>query len=232
MARYDLILSSGFLAFARHCGFLRAVEECAIPVGGVCGTSSGALAGALWAAGLPAAGVARELSAHPPLATMAPCWTPWRGLFSMRSVLARMRDMLPADFSGLQHEFGVGVMQADGSHRLLTSGPLPEAVAASCAVPYLFAPVRIGDAHYRDGGAVERLALEAWMGHRGGIRPLVHLVERSHGSRSQTFTGDGAVVRSPRSGARLWSLGDFDGQYQETRRQTSAVLKGHLNSND
>lgn len=226
MARFDLILSSGFLAFARHCGFLRAVEECALPIDGVCGTSSGALAGALWATGLTAEEVARELSAHPPLANMAPCWTPWRGLFSMRTVLSRMREMLPGDFSGLQRPFGAGVMGADGSHHVLTSGPLPEAVAASCAVPYLFAPVRIGAGLYRDGGAAERLGLQAWLDHRGDIRPLVHLVERSHGSRGQLFTGDGPVVRSPRSGARLWNLGDFDGQYEESRRQSMTVLDG------
>ena len=46
----DLVLSSGFLAFARHAGFLRAVEQLELPVEGLCGTSSGALSGALWAA--------------------------------------------------------------------------------------------------------------------------------------------------------------------------------------
>ena len=50
----DLVLSSGFLAFAAQCGFLQAVEESGIAVDGVCGTSSGALAGALWASGWPA----------------------------------------------------------------------------------------------------------------------------------------------------------------------------------
>ena len=45
--RYDLVLSSGFLAFARQAGFLEAVEQLGLAVDGVCGTSSGALAGAL-----------------------------------------------------------------------------------------------------------------------------------------------------------------------------------------
>jgi predicted acylesterase/phospholipase RssA len=38
----DLILSSGFLAFARHVGVLKVIEEKGIVVDGICGTSSGA----------------------------------------------------------------------------------------------------------------------------------------------------------------------------------------------
>ncbi len=47
----DLVLSSGFLAFAYHAGFLEAVAEAGISVRGVMGTSSGALSGSLYCAG-------------------------------------------------------------------------------------------------------------------------------------------------------------------------------------
>lgn len=47
----DLVLSSGFLAFAYHAGFLEAVSDAGITVRGVMGTSSGALAGSLFCAG-------------------------------------------------------------------------------------------------------------------------------------------------------------------------------------
>jgi NTE family protein len=36
-------------------------------------------------------------------------------------------------------------------------GPLSQAVTASCAVPGLFPPVRIGDEHYLDGGIVNSI---------------------------------------------------------------------------
>ena len=64
----DLLLSSGFLAFGRQAGFLAAVEEVGLEVGAVQGTSSGALAGSLWAAGVPAAEIFVELTARSPLA--------------------------------------------------------------------------------------------------------------------------------------------------------------------
>ena len=47
----DVILSSGFLAFARHIGVFDAIEECDIEVDAICGTSSGSMVGALYAAG-------------------------------------------------------------------------------------------------------------------------------------------------------------------------------------
>lgn len=48
---FDLVLSSGFLAFASHSGFLKAVNEAEVNVGGVMGTSAGALSGSLYSAG-------------------------------------------------------------------------------------------------------------------------------------------------------------------------------------
>lgn len=38
-----------------------------------------------------------------------------------------------------------------------TTGPLAEAVLASCAVPGLLAPVRVGDEHFLDGGLVNSI---------------------------------------------------------------------------
>ena len=48
---FDLVLSSGFLAFASHSGFLKAVSDADVNVRGVMGTSAGALSGSLYSAG-------------------------------------------------------------------------------------------------------------------------------------------------------------------------------------
>jgi len=221
----DLLLSSGFLAFARHAGFLCAVEESGIAVEGLCGTSSGALAAALWAAGLSAGEVARELSAQRPIARVRPHWAPWRGLCSLGPLIERLAQVLPPTFEALERPFAVGVMAPDGEHRLLNSGPLPEAVAASCAVPYLFAPVRVEGTAYRDGGAADRLGLIGWRRWRGDLPLLVHLVERSYGAAGDDELGDELVVRTPASGARLWNLGDFTAQLEEARALTAQRLE-------
>lgn len=222
----DLLLSSGYLAFARHAGFLRAVEACGVEVAALCGTSSGALVAALWAAGHPAEAVARELSAQRPIAAVRPSWTPWRGLCSLAPFIARLQAMLPETFAELERPLAVGVATRDGGHRLLYQGPLPLAVAASCAVPYLFNPVTVEGVAFRDGGAVDRLGLDAWRRWRGTRPLLVHLVERTYGAPDATSLDGIEVVRSPPSGAHLWSLGQFDAQYHESAAAAQRALAG------
>lgn len=91
------------------------------------------------------------------------------------------------------------------------SGPLPEAVAASAAIPFLFAPVQIpgmeASGPFADGGARERIGLGPWRDRVRSMRSkgneeekkkknqkeldrdpttfaLVHLIQRSFGPLS------------------------------------------------
>ncbi len=220
----DLVLSSGFLAFARHAGFLRAVERLDLPVEGVCGTSSGALTGALWAAGLPAERVLAELTAERPVSAVRLHARVWRGALSLRELIRRLREWLPPTFEGLPRPFGVGVVGPGRAHRVIHEGPLPEAVAASCAIPYLFCPVELDGVPYADGGFAERAPLDAWRALRGDVALAVHMVEKTHGAESPAEIDAGAVVRSPPSGASFFDLGDVDGQFEETRRRAEPIL--------
>ncbi len=225
--RVDVVLSSGFLAFARHAGVLKAVEEAGLTVDGLCGTSSGALVGALWAAGLPADAILAEVAARRPYTYLRPRLLPWNGAFSIAPLVTFLRRHLPATFAALGRPFGVGVRAPDGRHALLTEGALPEAVAASCALPWVFAPIRVAGVAYQDGGAADRLGLGAWRALRGDVPLLVHLVERSAG-RDVTTAGelDGLrIIRTARSGARFWNLGDVAGQMEEARRAAHAVIR-------
>ena len=206
----DLVLSSGFLAFARQAGFLQAVEDAGLEVDGVCGTSSGALAGALWAAGMSAAEIAAECSSRAPIAWMRPNLAVWRGLFTTGPALERLRALLPPTFQDLNRPFGVGVIDEAGRSLVLTSGPLPEAVAASCAIPWVFAPVTVGGGLYRDGGVGDRTGLRTWLARRE-TQALVHLVAASGGGQAPGMSLAWAVARTPKSGASFFGLGDFNG---------------------
>lgn len=227
-AAWDLVLSSGFLAFSRHIGFLDAVEDAIargdLAVDGVCGTSSGSMTGALWAAGWPANRIADELGARSPLRWMRPSLTPWRGVCSMSGVIAHLSRLLPANIEDLPRPFGVGVVDAAGEPTILTSGPLAPAVAASCAMPVVFTAVTIEGARYADGGAKDRIGLAGWRAHRGTRPTIVHRVARSHGPASGPLPEDVLVVESARSGANFVSLGDLAGQIAESRAAAEAVL--------
>ena len=226
---HDLVLSSGFLAFGRHCGFLDAIEDAVaaerIAVGGVCGTSSGAMVGALWAAGWSARRIADELATRPPLRWMKVSATPWRGLFAMDRVIDHLDRLLPDRIEDLPVPFAVGVVDTSGEPTLLTEGPLAAAVAASCAMPTVFTPVTIGEAPYFDGGAKDRIGLAAWRRLRPERPTLVHLVQRSAGPASGPLPDDVRVVHSGRSGATFLSLGDLYAQAEETRTATWAMLE-------
>ena len=52
-------------------------------------------------------------------------------------------QVLPETFEELKRPFAVGVVGADGVHRVVSSGMLPAAVAASAAIPCIFTPVSI-----------------------------------------------------------------------------------------
>lgn len=224
---YDVVLSAGYLAFARQTGFLDAVEHTGLRVEGVCGTSSGAMVGAMWAAGMTAKAIAEELQSQRPIDAFTTNWQVWDGwaAFRLDPVVARLRELLPPRFEDLKRPFACGVMTLDRIHVLLNSGPLPEAVAASCAIPRLFAPVRVGDTLYADGGVIDRTAIAAYRAHRGERPTLVHLVERSRGGNDGDLS-QVPVVRSKRANASLTGIKDFASEFATTRTSALDVING------
>jgi len=224
-ASVDLLLSSGYLAFARHVGFLRELEREPLEVEAVVGTSSGALVGALWAAGHRGEALIELLSARPPLSYLK-LSVVGGGLFSLSPMIDFLREQLPERFEELPIPLAVGVVDKMSRYQLITEGSLPEAVAASCAVPYLFCPVELNGRRLRDGGVSDRVGWEAWRAWRSERQPsdaLVHWVERSHG-RDVSLPAEARVVSSPRSGAHLWGLGDFRAQVEESAAVTRSLF--------
>ena len=225
----DLLLSSGFLAFARHVGVLHAFEQTEIPVAAICGTSSGALVGALWAAGLRGNALLELLQSRPPWRLLRPSPTPWRGLMGMAALQEFLRPHLPERFEDLQTPLAVGVVVGK-RHRLVTAGPLLPAVCASCAMPYVFEPVRLGDDWCQDGGARDRLGLDAWRAWRPGRQAWAHQVARSAGVDVLADTTGVTLIHTPRSGASFWSLGEFPAQAVEARELALKVLQSAANA--
>jgi predicted acylesterase/phospholipase RssA len=224
--RPDLVLSSGFLAFGRHIGFFRGLEAMGVEHDAIVGTSSGSIIGALHAAGHATTEIEAMVEEfRRPIWKLRPNARPLVGLFSMRSLVAFLRPLVPARIEDLSCPFAVGVMDASGAHRLLVEGPLPEAVAASSAVPRLFAPVEVSGEAFRDGGAVDRLGVAAWRRWRGDRAAIVHRVARTMGVDARDRLDDLLVVDSDPSGASLFSLGDMKAQIEDTERRTRALLE-------
>ncbi|HET9038276.1 MAG TPA: patatin-like phospholipase family protein, partial [Myxococcaceae bacterium] len=60
---FTLVMSSGFFGFFAHAGVVSVLEEEGLRPARITGSSAGALVGALWGAGVPAARIREELLA-------------------------------------------------------------------------------------------------------------------------------------------------------------------------
>jgi predicted acylesterase/phospholipase RssA len=211
----EILLSSGFLAFARHIGFRKAFVEQGGMVTGICGTSSGSVVGALWASGISEEKMCELLHVPRPISKMRPNWFFWQGLFRMDALIETLSDHLPDNIEDLPIPFGVGVMTSKTQSKVLTKGPLVPAIAASCSIPYVFKPIVIEGVPYADGGFVDRIHAKAWK----EIRPegvyLAHIVDRSNGAADEVGLEDVNIIRTPRSYASFISMGDFQLHIQE-----------------
>jgi NTE family protein len=161
------VLGGGGLLGASEVGMLAALFEAGIRPDLVVGASVGAINGAVVAAAPTVEAVARltdlwsrlgtsQVFAGGPARQLATVVQ--HGHLHSNAPLRRMlRTHLPVtDFAELAVPFQcVAASIERATARWFTSGPLIDAVLASCAVPALLPPVSIDGEHYVDGGIVD-----------------------------------------------------------------------------
>lgn len=222
--RGDVLLSSGFLGFASHLGFLEGLRDVAFGVDALVGTSSGALLGSLFAANMPPNEIAQLLTKAAPITHVRLNKRPWVGLFELTPLVRLLERELPPSFEQMPIPFAVGVTTDSGQHQLINTGSVALAVAASCAVPGLFKPIAIAGASYCDGGASDRVGVTSWQTWRPRRFAVVHRIQRSMGVDSNAALTGLHVVVSPRSRNSLLRLRDFDAERQSARVRTRALF--------
>jgi NTE family protein len=149
-------LGSGSRHGLVHVGVIGALQARGLVPDLIVGTSAGAIAGALWAAGLPAERIREAADALGWLRGLE--WAvPRRGLLKSDAV----RAMIDARTGGRPIEqwptrfAAVAADLLSGRKVVLDRGPAGPAVAASASLPALFEPVRIDGRDLVDGGLVE-----------------------------------------------------------------------------
>jgi NTE family protein len=164
------VLGGGGVLGAAEVGMAQALADAAIRPDLVVGTSIGALNGCFLAADAGPAAVERLAGLWQDLAasrifagslprrlgTLARTGTHLHGRGPLRRMFA---EYAPAErIEELAVPFQcVAASIERAAERWFSAGPLADAVLASCAVPGLFAPVRIGDEHFYDGGLVHSI---------------------------------------------------------------------------
>ena len=162
------MLSGGSARGFAHLGVLQVLEREGLRPDLVVGTSAGAMAGALWAAGMSAAEI-ETLARRVDRATVFDI-SPWRSLVAGLGLgLARgerlerlLRAHLPHSIRDLPTRFAaVATDLNSGGTVVLDDGDLARALRASAAIPGLVQPVRIGSRLLGDGQIVSPLPVEA-----------------------------------------------------------------------
>ena len=198
---FTLSMSSGFFGFYVHAGALTALADAGLAPRAVTGSSAGALVTGLYAGGVSLDAMRERL------ATLRrdDFWDPAPGAGLLRG--GRFRAMLDAllPVTDIEHAkvayapsvFDLGSRQTT----VLRRGSIAGAIHASCALPVLFHPVRLGGRLYSDGGIADRPGLA---GVEAGERVLYHhLASRSPWRRA----GSPSLKVPRRSGLAAVSIG-------------------------
>lgn len=151
--KLGLALSGGGAKGFAHIGVFKLLEECGLMPDVIVGTSVGALMGALFADGYSADEL-KDLFSGREFSEFAQLQIPKSGLFdSKRFRYFLKRHLRAKTFEELKIPLVVVATDLDnGESHEFRSGPIAEAVAASCSIPIIFSPVVINGIHYVDGG--------------------------------------------------------------------------------
>jgi NTE family protein len=173
MSRNAFVLGGGGLLGAAEAGMARALIETGVEPDLVCGTSIGAINGAVLAADPTQDGVRRLLALWDALANegaldvsvirrVAEVVRHRTSLHGNGALRRMLRERLPAQtFEDLAVPFECVAASIEQARECwFSTGDLIEPVLASCALPGVFPPVQIGDEHFFDGGLVNSIPLE------------------------------------------------------------------------
>lgn len=183
--RIAFVGSGGAARGIAHLGILRAFEELGIKPSIYVGASAGAIVSSLYGQGVPldtlidayrAPWQRKTRGPHlhedaffglPALKDLANPGYLLSGLFSIDKLEAHLRKRLPSnDFKSVPSTILITACDIDGRGREVFGRgyredvSISQAVAASCCVPGLFRPYRIGDRYFVDGEVVRTLSLD------------------------------------------------------------------------
>ncbi len=158
MAKIGLVLSGGAARGIAHIGVLQALDELGIRPDVISAVSSGALVGALYAAGHSPARILSYVQEHTSSNLFKMMLLPG-GLFSAAGIRNIVKTLVPKDdFEHLTIPLIITVTDLNKNEAVaFSSGPLHEIVAASCAMPGIFSHVDYEGRCLVDGGILDNL---------------------------------------------------------------------------
>lgn len=162
--QYDIgfVLSGGFIKGFAHLGAMQALDEHGIRPDVICGVSAGSIAGAFIADGRAPYEVV-DIFMRYKFNDLAVWARSTSGLFKLNEFITFLKKNLRATkIEELSIPLLIEATDFDhGKQVIFHRGRLAERIAASCCMPIVFSPVRIGSTYYVDGGIINNMPASA-----------------------------------------------------------------------
>ena len=161
-AKIALVLGAGTSKGFAHIGVLKILESNRVPIHLIVGTSVGSLVGSLYAYGYSAFEL-QKISFSIEKGDIIDLTIPDNGFIKGEKLEEFVNAMLkntPIDRLKMPF-YAVATDVQNGQEVVFGKGNTGTAVRASCSIPGVFRPVKIGNKMYVDGGVVSPVAVEA-----------------------------------------------------------------------
>ena len=162
-ARIAVVLGAGASRGFAHIGVLKVLEAQKIPIHMIVGTSAGSLVGSLYASGKTAfelQGIALKMETDN---IIDYDWKIWKGGLIKGEKLENFINLniqnTPIEKLKIRY-YAVATNAATGEEVVFARGNTGMAVHASCSVPGVFQPFKIGNITYVDGSVVSPVAVD------------------------------------------------------------------------
>ncbi|NJD57215.1 MAG: patatin-like phospholipase family protein [Nitrospirae bacterium] len=161
-AKVALVLGGGASRGFAHIGVLKILEGSRVPVHMIVGTSAGSFVGSLYAYGFNAFQL-QKIALSIDQAEIIDYTVPDNGFVKGEKLETYINNLVQnAPIEKMRIPFyAVATNVQNGREVVFGSGNTGTAVRASCAIPGIFRPVKIGNDMYVDGGVVSPVAVDA-----------------------------------------------------------------------
>lgn len=159
--KVGLALSGGGARGFAHLGVLKALEEAEIKVEMLSGASAGSVAAAFYSYGYKPEEILQIFESTNLLKQVWPAFS-FTGLLNIQKTEPIYKNYLKEDsFDSAKIPIYISATNLnEGKAEMFNSGSLRQAIMASCCIPFIFDPVKIGNDYYVDGGILNNMPTE------------------------------------------------------------------------